>query len=177
MTRLLAAAIAAAVVAGACGGDDDDATGRYDVVLVVGAAVTDESADPTAFPGEGSTFEERWHLDCDGDTCTLGRPDGGAVLGTLDGLVLTRVPGDEPTWRGEADDVEPEPSPEEPSPCAGTPAETWTVEVEVTLSDDLLVGSVFRQPEALLAGDCFGLDLTLGLSGVRREGEAALGGT
>lgn len=52
--------------------------------------------------------------------------------------------------------------------CRGAPAETWTIEVEVSMEDEVLVGSVLRIPDALVAGDCFGLDLTLGLSGTRR---------
>jgi hypothetical protein len=70
--------------------------------------------------------------------------------------------------RGEATDVQPADSPE-PSPCEGTRAETWTVELELSVEDDAFVGSVFRIPDALVDGQCFGLDLTLGVSGSRRE--------
>jgi hypothetical protein len=47
----------------------------------------------------------------------------------------------------------------------GTAAERWTVQVELTVHEDAIVGSVFRIPDALVDGDCFGLDLTLGFSG------------
>jgi hypothetical protein len=158
-----------ALLAG-CGGDGDVAIdGEWDVVLVVGAAVADAGADTSGFPGEGSTFEERWDLACDDGVCTLGRPEGGAALGDLDGLRIEPVDDREETWRGEAEGVRPVPGVEEPSPCAGTPTESWVVQIELTVEETALVGSVFRIPDALVAGDCYGLDLTLGLSGSRRS--------
>jgi len=156
--------LAATVLLAACGDDagDDGASGTYDVVLVVGAAVADEAADPAGFPGEGSTFEERWTLDCDDRGCVLGRPDGGALLGTLDDLELVET---ETGWQGVATGVQPEPAVEaDDEPCAGSPVQTWTVTVDLSERDGALVGSVFRVPDALVDGDCFGLDLTLGLS-------------
>jgi len=166
--RLRAAAAGLALVAG-CGGDSPAGVeGEWDVVLVVGAAVTDEDADLSGFPGDGSTFEERWELACADDDCTLGRPEGGAALGDLDGLRLEPVEDRDETWRGEADDVRPVPGVEEPSPCAGSPTESWTVEIELSVEGPALVGSVFRIPAALADGDCYGLDLTFGLSGTRR---------
>lgn len=159
---------AALLLVPACGGDDEptaaDLDGRWDVVLVVGAAIADPAADTSAFPGEGSDFTEPWTLDCDDDGCTLHR-EPAPPLGVLDDLRLEATDDDEVTVRGEATEVTPAPSVEEPSPCEGTPAETFTVTVEVTLRDHILVGSVFRIPDALVSGDCYGLDLTLGLSG------------
>lgn len=163
-----AAAIAVLLLTGACGDDDDDRAleGEWDVVLVVGAAVADADADTRGFPGEGSDFTERWAFDCGDDRCTLRRPGGGAALGDLDGLRLDVDDARADTWRGTQPGVRPAPTVGEPAPCAGTPAEAWTVEVELTREDDVLVGSVFRIPDALEADGCFGLDLTFGVSGV-----------
>jgi hypothetical protein len=161
--------VAGALLAGCGGGDDEqtvtDLTGEWDVLLLVGAADADAAADPSAFPGVGSDVTEVWTLDCDDGGCVLSRPPGG-FLGGLDDVALE--PGEaELTVRGEVGGVVPAPA-LEPSPCAGTAAETWTVQMELTLDGDDFVGSVFRIPDALVAGDCFGLDLTLGLSGSRR---------
>ena len=117
------------------------------------------AADASAFPGAGSDATETWTFDCDEDECVLTRPAGG-FLGGLD-AVPPRTDGE--TYTAEVTGVRPEGS----SPCAGTPAETWTVEVELTAEDESFVGSVFRIPDALVSGDCFGLDLTLGVSGSR----------
>ena len=122
-----------------------------------------------------TSFTERWVLECNADRCVLRRPDGGAVLGDLDGLELalpTPGPG-EPAeaLTGRAEGVRPEPAVEDPDPCDGTPAETWTVRVDVSVESDVLSGSIIRTPDALAASvaeaDCYGVDLTLGLSGVR----------
>jgi hypothetical protein len=150
----------------ACGGDEPETfDGPWDVVLVVGSASADPAADASAFPGVGSDATETWTFACDGEGCVLSRAAGG-FLGGLDGVRL-EVVGD--TARAEVAGVRPVPAPEEPSPCAGTPAETWTVQIEVSLDDETFVGSVIRIPDALVADDCFGLDLTLGVSGSRRE--------
>jgi hypothetical protein len=164
---LAALAAIAAVLLAACGGDDGEAaTGpvAYDVVLVIGAAIADEGADPAGFPGEGTEFVERWVLDYpDDDSCVLHR-NPAAPLGALEELELVRGEGDR--YEGEATGVTPVPDPhEDEQPCAGTATERWTVTVELSRDEDVVVGSVFRVPEALVEGDCFGLDLTLGFSG------------
>ena len=158
MSRAL---LLAALLLAACSGEDDADTldGRWDAVLVVGAADADPAADASAFPGPGSDASEMWAFECDGDGCVLDRSTGG-FLGGLDGV---RLEHDGETYTAEVTGVRPD----EPSPCAGTPAETWTVELELTVDGDSFVGSVFRIPDALVAGDCFGLDLTLGVSGSR----------
>jgi hypothetical protein len=163
------AALAAVGLLGlaACGDDGDDGpTGpvAYDVVLVIGAAIADEGADPAGFPGDGTEFVERWVLDCpDEDTCVLHR-NAAAPLGALEELELVRGEGDR--YEGELAGVTPAPDPhEDEQPCAGTATKRWTVTVELSRDDDVVVGSVFRVPEALVEGDCFGLDLTLGFSG------------
>ena len=159
------AALALFVVLAACGSDDDEPTldGEWDVVLVVGAAIADPAADASGFPGEGSDATERWTFDCGDDGgCELSRPPGG-LLGDLDGLRVEPADG---SVRGEAAGVQP-PRPLEIEPCTGSAAETWTVRLELTLDGDTFVGSMFRIPDALVDGDCFGLDLTLGLSGSR----------
>lgn len=163
-----AAAALALVLLPACGdgdGDGDEGPVAYDVVLVVGAAEAIPAADTAGFPGIGSDFTERWVLDCDGAGCTLHR-NPGPPLGLLEELRLEPAgDGSSDDLRGVAAGVTAVPSPVEPSPCEGTPAETWTIEVELTREGDTIVGSVFRVPDALRSGDCFGLDLTLGLSG------------
>jgi hypothetical protein len=156
------AGLALLLVLAACSGDDEEPAtldGEWDVVFVVGAADADPAADASAVPDVGSDASERWTFTCDGAGCTLSRPAGG-LLGTLDGLRLEAA---DESMRGEATDVR-----AGASPCAGSPAETWTVQVELTLEENTFVGSVFRIPDALVAGECFGVDLTLGLSGSRR---------
>jgi hypothetical protein len=170
-----------AIAVTACGDDDGGGVdleaydGAYTVTMVVGAVASDESADPALLPAVQTSYTERWQLDCDSDRCVLGRPEGGAVLGDLDGLELALpVPGPgEPAeaLTGTAAGVRPEPAVEEPDPCDGTPAETWTVRVDVSVTGDVLNGSVIRTPDELASSvpeaECYGVDLTLGLSGVR----------
>ena len=159
------AAAASLLVVAACGAGDDEPTldGDWDVVLVVGAAIADPAADTSAFPGEGSDATEQWAFECGDDgACELSRPPGG-FLGDLDRLRVEPVEG---SMRGEAPGVQP-PPPVEVEPCTGSAAETWTVRLELTLDGDTFVGSIFRIPDALVDGECFGLDLTLGLSGTR----------
>ena len=151
--------------------------GAWDVSLVVGAVDADPGADPASFPGD-ATFRERWVFeDCDDDTCTLRRPDGGLLLGDLDGVPFTfqslRGVDDVERFAGEGTGSEPPPpaeSDEPPDPCAGTPARQWTVQIEVSVADRVLSGTVLRSPEArqyeVEGTTCYGLDLTLGFSGV-----------
>ena len=175
--------LAGVLFGGGCSGDDDELDlaafdGSYTVTMVVGAAEVDDSAHPAALVEPGDSFTEQWELDCTRSDCTLLRPEGGVVLGDLDGLPLTPATvsiedGDSyDTLVGEVEGVQAEPDVVEPGPCAGTAAERWTVHVELAEADGVLSGSVIRTPESLLvaAGDteCFGVDLTLGLSGVRR---------
>jgi hypothetical protein len=120
---------------------------------------------------------------CDQDSCTLLRPDGGILLGDLDGVEFAfRSPGtldDEERFVGEAgaEDV-PVPD-EEPDPCAGTAARRWDVRIELSVQDRVLSGTALRRPESQrveAAGvTCFGLDLTLGFSGVPAAAGASAG--
>jgi hypothetical protein len=61
--------------------------------------------------------------------------------------------------------------------CIGSPAQRWSVRIEVGVRDEVLSGTVIRTPETLRTqvGDtsCFGLDLTIGFSGVPRATEDA----
>jgi hypothetical protein len=168
------------VALAACGDDDGGADveaygGEYTVTMVVGASASDDDADPALLPAVRTSYTERWVLACDSDSCVLRRPEGGAVLGDLDGLELAfPAPGPgEPAeaLTGTAAGVRPEPAVEEPDPCDGTPAETWTVRVDVSVAGDVLNGSVIRTPDELASSvpeaECYGVDLTLGLSGVR----------
>lgn len=185
--KWLAAAVVLAVAATGCGGDDDDdaapephdLSGEWDVSMVVGAVDADPEADPAEFPGD-ATFRERWTFeDCDGQGCTLRRPDGGVLLGDLDGLRVALgagdglAAGDEQRFIGEGRAQDPMPL-EDPTPCDGTNTERWSVRIEVGVSQGVLSGSVIRTPEALRldAGGipCFGFDLTLGFSGIPRAG-------
>jgi hypothetical protein len=175
-------ALAGVLAGAACSSGDDDLdvagfAGAYTVTMVVGDAISDPSAHPSLLLERGSSFTEQWVLECDASTCTLRRPDGGAVLGDLDGLRLAPPvppPGEDPveSLAGETVGVRPEPDVAEPGPCAGSAAERWTVRVEVARTEAVLSGSVIRTPDSLLVAvgdaDCYGLDLTLGLSGVRR---------
>jgi hypothetical protein len=178
--RALVWAALPAMAVAACGDDDGDVDveaygGDYTVTMVVGAATSDDRADPALLPAVRTSFTERWVLDCDSDSCVLRRPECGAVLGDLDGLELALpAPGPgEPAeaLTGTAEGVRPEPAVEEPDPCDGTPAETWTVRVDVSVAGDVLNGSVIRTPDQLASSvpdaECYGVDLTLGLSGVR----------
>jgi hypothetical protein len=183
-----AAAVVCGLAASACGGGgDDDAApdpvlfeGPWDVTLVVGAVDADPGADPASFPGDAS-FRERWVFEgCDEAGCTLRRPDGGFLLGDLDGVEfeLRADPiADEDRFTGEgeaADLVLPGDDDHGPDPCSGTDARRWTVLVELSVADRVLSGTVLRRPVArtVAAGGatCYGIDLTLGLSGVPAVG-------
>jgi hypothetical protein len=183
----LAAVLCGGAVAGCGGGEQEDAgpepgqfEGAWDVTLVVGAVDADAGADPASFPGDAS-FRERWVFeDCNEAGCTLRRPDSGLLLGDLDGVdfELRADPiADEDRFRGEgegADLVLPGDDDHEPDPCAGTDARRWTVLVEVSVADRVLSGTVLRRPLArtVEAGGttCYGIDLTLGLSGIPAVG-------
>jgi len=178
---LTAALTMGAVALLGCGDDDgvdvEAFDGQYEVAMVVGAARSDDSVQAAALPATGTSFTEQWVLTCNATTCVLRRPEGGALLGDLDGLELALPPDDaggEPaeSLTGRAVGVHPEPAVDEPDPCDVTPAHTWTVRVDVSLVGDVLHGSVIRIPDELLSSvpemDCYGVDLTLGLSGVRR---------
>jgi hypothetical protein len=155
--------------------DVESFAGTYVVTMVVGAATSGPGAHPVLLPEPGTSFTERWELDCDPASCVLNRPDGGVALGDLDGLVLAPPPPG-PTeaveaLTGTAEGVRAEAA-IEPGPCTGAASERWTVQVDVSHEGDVLSGSVVRTPDELrdtAAGpDCYGVDLTLGLSGVRR---------
>lgn len=167
------------------GGDDRpevaEYAGDWDVSLVVGNVDADPDADPATFPGN-DTFREHWIIeDCDDEACTLSRPDGGFLLGDLDGIRLEyttagALEGDDMRFVGVGDArplavVDPE---SEPDPCAGSAAQRWSVRIEVDVRDSVLSGTVIRTPEALRsdveATTCFGLDITLGFSGTPRAG-------
>jgi len=203
---VMAAALLSAVIAlGACGGGEEaprasDFEGAWNVTLVVGAVDADPGADPASFPGDAS-FRERWVFeDCDDEACTLRRPDGGLLLGDLDGVPFEVVTGldqeerfvgegqaaelprpDQPDDEAGDDDPVGGAGPEVPEEeadhaepgedvCAGTSARRWSVRVELSVSDRVLSGTILRRPEArqLQVGEvtCYGLDLTLGFSGV-----------
>lgn len=182
--RIAAAAAAVALVAtgAGCGGDDgpdapDPATlaGTWDVSLIVGLADGEPGAEE-GFPTE-STFHERWVFEnCDDTGCLLRRPDGGFVLGDLDrlrvelGQGLGLAEGDQLRFIGEGEAATPLPADaDDAGPCDGSAALRWSVRLEVAVRDGILSGSVFRPPEARQVDvdgvTCFGLDLTMGLSG------------
>jgi hypothetical protein len=181
------AVLCGTAAAGCGGGDDDDAgpdpnqfEGAWDVTLVVGAVDADPGADPASFPGDAS-FRERWVFEeCGTEGCTLRRPDGGLLLGDLDRVAFelrTDPIADEDRFTGEGEAAEPAPPGDDdhgPDPCAGTDARRWTVLVEVNVADRVLSGTVLRRPVARTApaGDaaCYGIDLTLGLSGIPAVG-------
>lgn len=195
---LAAAAMTAGALAG-CGGDDDgpdarDFEGEWDVQMVVGAVDADPEAIVTVAVGD--TFRERWTFDgCDERTCSLHRPEGGLVLGDLDDVPFEFVDSgsidDTPRFTGRAtatavERVDPEPPPgeeeahddeaSEAASCAGSATERWAVTIEVDVRDGVLSGTVLRIPEALVEDvdgtQCFGTDLTLGLSGIPSAGSA-----
>jgi hypothetical protein len=188
VNRGLVAAAVVAVAAGAAAAwalrDGDDGApsaasfeGAWDVSLVVGAVDADPGADPASFPGD-ATFRERWVFDdCDDATCTLHRPDGGLLLGDLDDVPFAFATlrgvddaerftgegvGEAPVAAGGDDD--------HADPCAGTPAQRWTVRIELRVAERVLSGTVLRTPDArrheVEGVTCYGLDLTLGFSGV-----------
>jgi hypothetical protein len=218
VTATLAAAVATtAALAGCSDGDDGpdarDFAGSWDVQLVVGAVDADPAADPASFPGDTS-FRERWVFeDCDEQTCTLRRPEGGLLLGDLDdvGFAFVDAGSVDDTLRFTGDAtadavarVDPEPPPEDgevvgpvapgddegegddghghegeaeggaDAACYGTPAYRWDVHIEVDVVDGVLSGTVLRIPEELRTTvegtGCFGIDLTLGLSGTPTDG-------
>lgn len=185
--RLRAATVAALLIAGlaACGDDEDaappvepaDFAGEWTVSLSVGRVQADPAAEVEAFP-DGGLFRETWVIDtCDETSCTLRRPDGGFLFGDLDGLRLEL--GDEESLAGDAGRLVGEgeaaavPRPVDPEPCDRTPAQRWSIRVEIGVSDGVLSGSAFRTPEALVSeaegSPCYGLDLTLGFSGTPRQ--------
>ncbi len=182
-----AAAVAALIAVGlvACGDDGDaappvepaDFAGEWTVSLSVGRVHADPGAEVAAFP-DGGLFRETWVIDAWDDTgCTLRRPDGGFVFGDLDGLRLEL--GDVESLAGDAGRLVGEgsaaavPDPVDPQPCDSTPAQRWTVRVEIGVQDDVLSGSAFRTPDVLVSEadgrPCYGLDLTLGFSGTARQ--------
>jgi hypothetical protein len=59
--------------------------------------------------------------------------------------------------------------------CYGSSAYRWSVHIEVDVTDGVLSGTVLRIPEQLrvTAGgiQCYGIDLTLGLSGIPADGQ------
>lgn len=177
----------ALMVSSACsdGGDGRpevaEFAGDWDVSLVVGNVDADPEADPATFPGT-DTFREHWIIeDCDDEACTLSRPDGGFLLGDLDGVRLEyttagALEGNDQRFVGVGDArsltaADPE---SESDPCAGSAAQRWSVRIEVDVRDSVLSGTVIRTPEAMRteieATTCFGLDLTLGFSGTPRAG-------
>jgi hypothetical protein len=194
--RVATAALATAAVLAACGGGDDgpdarDFAGAWDVQLIVGAV--DADPDATTTVAAGDTFRERWVFEaCDEETCSLRRPEGGLVLGDLDGLAFEFVDSgsvdDTPRFTGQGPAaavprVDPEPPPGEEDDhddgdddaCTGSAAQRWEVTIELDVRDDVLSGTVLRIPEALVADvdgtQCFGVDLTLGLSGIPGDGQ------
>jgi len=197
--RVAMAALATAAVLAACGGGDEgpdarDFAGSWDVQLVVGAVDADPEAITTVAVGD--TFRERWVFEaCDEQTCSLRRPEGGLVLGDLDGMAFEFVDSgsvdDTPRFTGEGPAtavprVDPAPPPGEEDDhddqgpadddvCAGSTVQRWEVTIEVDARDGVLSGTVLRIPEALVANvdgtQCFGVDLTLGLSGIPADGQ------
>ena len=124
---------------------------------------------------------------------TASRPEGGLLLGDLDDVPFAFVDSgtvdDTPRFTGDgtADAVarvDPQPPPGEdvegPVPgaldaaCFGSPAYRWEVHIEVDVADGVLSGTVLRIPEELRTTvdgtECFGIDLTLGLSGTPSDG-------
>lgn len=202
LAMLVAGALAVTSVGG-CGDPGDptpDATayeGEWDVSLVAGAVDADPGADPASFPGD-ATYRERWVFDgCDEDRCTLRRPEGGLLLGDLDGVELefstpTELD-DVPRFTGtalaaavprpaeaEGDEHEGEVDVADDQHCAGSPTHRWAVTIEVDVRDRVLSGTVLRRPESRqedVGGlRCFGVDLTLGFSGVPATARASTAG-
>jgi hypothetical protein len=94
-------------------------------------------------------------------------PEDGEVVGPV-------APGDD---EGEGDDGhghEGEAEGGADAACYGTPAYRWDVHIEVDVVDGVLSGTVLRIPEELRTTvegtGCFGIDLTLGLSGTPTDG-------
>lgn len=184
--------VLAAALLTSCGGGDErpDAgafAGVWDVQLVVGAVDSDPEAPVADQPGD--TYRETWSFeDCDDHTCRLRRPEGGLVLGDLDGAAFGFIDSgsvdDTPRFTSVATAsavarLEPEPPPGEDDAhdeegddeaCYGSDAYRWEVTIEVDVRDGVLSGTVLRIPESLAADvagtRCFGTDLTIGLSGI-----------
>jgi hypothetical protein len=197
VTATLAAAVATTAALAGCGGGDDgpdarDFEGEWDVQMVVGAVEADPDAIVTVAAGD--TFRERWKFDaCDEQTCSMHRPEGGLVLGDLGDVPFEFVDSgsidDTPRFTGRAtatavERVDPEPPPGEEddhadeapadAACAGSAVERWEVTIELDVREGVLSGTVLRIPEELVATvggtECFGIDLTLGLSGTPADG-------
>lgn len=199
MRRVAGGFLAALLVAAGCGGGGGDEpaapdpaglAGAWDVSLVVGLVEADPEADPLY--QDVVTFQERWVFeDCDAEGCVLRRPDGGVLLGDLDGVRVAlgegtgldadaalrlvgegdaALPAEEGHEGPEEAPVEGEVEHEEHAgPCDDSPTQRWRIRVELGLQGRVLSGSAFRTPEALRDDSpgfpCFGYDLTLGLSG------------
>jgi hypothetical protein len=175
--------------------------GAWDVSLVVGSVDADPGADPATLPGD-TTYRERWVFeDCDEQGCLLRRPDGGLLLGDLDEVDFAfteastlddqaRFTGEgeaatipRPAEAGEhADDAgegEGDVEVADDEHCVGSATRRWAVRIEVDVRDEVLSGTVLRRPEArqeVVEGlTCFGIDLTLGFSGVPAAAGAATG--
>lgn len=182
LARIVTALAAVVALGAGCGGDDEPSApdpsalaGSWDVSLVVGLVDADPEADPVF--DEVTTYREHWVFErCDETGCTLRRPDGGVILGTLDAVRVElgdgrgldtdsglRLVGEGPAA------LPPAVEEEDVGPCDATPTQRWDVRIEVGLRENVLSGSVFRTPESLRVEangiPCFGYDLTLGLSG------------
>lgn len=176
----MAFTVAAASVAlvGCSSGDDPtdpaDLAGSWAVTLVVGAADADPGAPEGLIPGleaGEATFVEHWRFEsCDASGCTLRRPDGGVLLGDLDGVRLELDP-DTDRFVGDAAATNPPPI-EDPTPCDTAPTQAWAVSVDLGVADEVLSGAVQRVAEEQrvdVEGEtCFGIGLSLGLSGTPR---------
>jgi hypothetical protein len=123
--------------------------------------------------------------DCDADSCVLRRPEGGLLLGDLDGIEFAFSDessldgGDRFGGEGEAalvpppgeedDHAEGEVEVADDAHCAGSATRRWAVQIEVDARDQVLSGTVLRSPEArqeVVEGlTCYGVDLTMGFSG------------
>jgi hypothetical protein len=183
--KLGSAAVVLLLVAACSGGGDDgsgppggvtdphDLTGDWDVSLAIGTIDADADIPQALLPDRDFDYMEHWAFDgCDDDGCTLHRPDGGILLGDLDDVALTLDPvsGDltadaeaaAPVDRAEA------------GPCEGVATDHWTITLHVGVADGVLSGSVLRHAsqrrlEVEADTTCFGIDLSLGFSGLARE--------
>lgn len=182
MRRTLAAAVlllAACSDGGGGGGgggasrpNPEELAGEWEVTMVIGTVDADDDIVPSLLPDRDADYRETWRFEsCDDTGCTLRRPDGGLLLGDLDNVRFAFADDLANDLGVTTDAAEPGNDGGTPGPCEGQGTDEWTVTIQLGVHDSVLSGSVLRQAvEHRVAVDedttCFGVSLSLGLSGV-----------